>query len=179
MKQVPFFSFFLTKLDQVRQLWIVRPEDFDAEAMLAASRKGRLCVDITNDKAAIEWLLKKRKCEALAYVSAIEEYVAPEWEPYIKALWTTLLNDPLFTPQLLLQKGKHQGQLNKYLLTNIVSRMKEQGIYRCGNFIELHKKMEGVDKKNSIYKCAGEYSLEWEQRQRLHELMKSFGKSLK
>ena len=98
--------------------------------------------------------------------------MAPEWQPYIQALWTTLLDDPLFTPQLVLQKGKHQGMLNRYLVTNIVDCLRAMKIYQCESLLELHKKMEGVDKKNSIYKNAGMYCLCWEQKKRFYELVK-------
>lgn len=162
----------------MKQFRKVQPEDFDVEALLAAARVGRLYVDITDNNEALEQQLKQRQREAFDYVSAIKEYVAPEWEPYIKTLWNILLDDPLFSPQLVLQKGKHQGHLNRYFVTNIVSRMKELGIYQCDIFVELHKKMEGVDTKNSIYKCSGAYSLEWDQKQRLLELVNSFHKSL-
>ena len=105
-------------------------------------------------------------------MSTLEGYVAPEWQPYIQALWTTLLDDPLFTPQLVLQKGKHQGMLNRYLVTNIVDCLRAMKIYQCESLLELHKKMEGVDKKNSIYKNAGMYCLCWEQKKRFYELVK-------
>ncbi len=167
------------KLDKVTHLWRVRPEDFDAEKLLAAAREGRLYVDMTDEETAVEQLLKQRKLEALDYVNSIDEYVVPEWQPHIKMLWTTLLDDPLFTPLLVLQKGKHQGLLNRYLVTNIVFHLQVLNVYQCNSLIELHKKLEGVNEKNSIYKSAGLYSLSSTQRQRLRQLKESLFASLK
>ena len=57
------------------------------------------------------------------------------------------------------------------------STINEIKIYQCESLLELHKKMEGVDKKNSIYKNAGMYCLCWEQKQRFYELVKEFQES--
>ena len=167
------------KLDKVRQLLKVRPEDFDVETLMAAAREGRLYIDETDNETALSQLLLQRQHEALDYVSAIEEFVVPEWLPNIKVLWTKLLDDPLFTPNLVLQKGKHQGMLNKYLVTNIVFHLQVLNVYQCNSLIELHKKLEGVSEKNSIYKNARMYSLSTTQRQRLRELKGTFFASLK
>ncbi len=161
----------------MKQLRKVRPEDFDAEMLMAAAREGRLYLDMTHDEATLEQLLARCQREALDYVSAIEDYVAPDWQPNIKELWTALLRDAFFAPQLVLQKGRSQGQLNKYLVTNIVDCMRGIKVYQCETLLELHKKMEGVGKKNSIYKSAGMYCLNWEQKQRFHELVKSIQES--
>lgn len=161
----------------MRKLWRVRPEDFDVETMIAATREGKLYIDETDNETAFARLLSQCQHEALAYVSVIEEFAAPEWRPYIKELWTTLLNDALFTPRLMIQKGRNQGQLNKYLLTNIVDCLRAMKIYQCETLLELHKKLEGVDKKNSIYKNAGMYCLCWEQKQRFYELVRSVQES--
>ncbi len=176
VKRRQFWNFFLTTLCQMRQLLKVHPEDFDVKTLLAAAREGRLYIEETDIEAARRRQLEHCQSEAMNYVSSIDEYVAPEWKPYIKELWTTILNDALFTPQLMLQKGRNQGQLNKYLITIIVDCLRAMRIYQCENLLELHKKMEGVDKKNSIYKSAGMYSLCWEQKQRFHDLVKSFKK---
>ena len=167
------------KPDKVTHLWRVHPEDFDAEKLLAAAREGRLYVDMTDEETAVEQLLKQRKREALDYVNSIDKYVVPEWQPHIKMLWTMLLDDPLFTPLLVLQKGKHQGLLNRYLVTNIVFHLQVLNVYQCNSLIELHKKLEGVNEKNSIYKSAGLYSLSSTQRQRLRQLKESLFASLK
>lgn len=159
----------------------VHPEDYDVEQLLAAAREGRLYIKIneTDIEAARRRQLEHCQSEALNYVKAIDEYVAPEWQPYIKALWTTLLDDPLFTPQLVLQKGKQQGLLNRYLVTNIVFHLQVLSVYQCNSLIELHKKLEGVNEKNSIYKNARTYSLSPTQRQRLRELKETLFASLK
>lgn len=154
----------------MRNLFKVHPDDFDVKTLMTAAREGRLYIDETDNEKAHARQLLRRQHEVLAYVSAIEEFVVPEWLPHIKTLWTTLIDDPLFTPHLVLQKGKHQGMLNKYLVTNIVFHLQVLGVYQCNSLLELHKKLEGVDEKNSVYKNARLYSLSTFQRQRLREL---------
>jgi len=163
----------------MRNLWRVRPEDFDAEKLMAAAQEGRLYIDETDNATALAQQLMQCQREALVYVGTIEEFVVPEWMPHIKTLWTTLLVDPLFTPHLVLQKGKHQGMLNKYLVTSIVFHLQVLGVYRCSNLLELHKMLEGVNEKNSIYKNARSYSLSTTQKQRLRELKETLFASLK
>ena len=67
-----------------------------------------------------------------------------------------------------------QGQLNRYVVTNIVFHMRALDIYQCDSLLELHKRLEGVKEKNSIYKSAGTYSLKMTQRKKIRELKNSF-----
>lgn len=138
----------------MRKLLKVHPEDFDVKTLLAAAREGRLYIEETDIEAARRRQLEHCQCEAMNYVSCIDEYVAPEWKPYIKELWTSILNDALFTPQLMLQKGRNQGQLNKYLITIIVDCLRAMRIYQCENLLELHKKDGGCGQKEQyLQKC--------------------------
>ena len=163
----------------MRKFLKVHPEGFNVETLMAAAREGRLYIDETDNETTLGQQLLQRQREALDYVSAIEEFVVPEWQPHIKSLWTMLLDDPLFTPLLVLQKGKHQGLLNRYFVTNIVFHLQVLNVYQCNSLIELHKKLEGVNEKNSIYKSARLYSLSSTQRQRLRQLKESLFASLK
>ncbi len=132
---------------------------------MAAAQEGRLYLEETG-KVEID-NIDEAVC---AYVSAIDDYVAPEWQPYIKDVWHAITTDDVFAPVLLMRKGRMQGLLNRYLVTNIVFHLRALDIYQCDSLLELHKKMEGVTQKNGIYKAASSYCLSREQRQRLREL---------
>ena len=137
---------------------------------MAASREGRLYLIENTDDESKEELLARCQQEALTYVSAINDYVIEGLRPYIKDVWQSILTDDAFAPMLVMRKGRMQGHLNRYIITNIVFHLKALDIYQCDNLLELHKMLEGVNSKNSIYKSAGMYSLNRVQRQRLREM---------
>jgi hypothetical protein len=139
-----------------------------AEEVLALWQEGRLYLqeDRTPETANIEE-------EVRAYVSAIHSYVAPEWQPCMADLWQAIIADRLFAPMLVMRKGRMQGHLNRYIVTNIVFHLKALDIYQCDSLLELHKRLERVDKKNSVYKSAGMYCLNRAQRQRIREIANS------
>lgn len=163
----------------MRNLKKVHPEDFDAEALLAAAREGRLYVESKLDEATTDRLLAQCRQEALDYVSAIDTFAAPEWLPHIKEMWQTILNDEAFASSLMMQKGRNRGRLNKYVVTNIVLHLQVLGVYSGDNLFLLHKELEHVNQKNSIYKSMGKYSLTAKQRRKIRELKESFSTSLK
>lgn len=121
----------------------------------------------------VEQQLNRCRQEALSYVSAINGFVAEEWQPYIRRLWQTIVSDGVFTEQLVIRKGSRQGQLNRYFIANIVFHLKALDIYLCDSLLELHKTLEGVEQKNSIYKSAAVYGLSRQQRVRLREISKN------
>jgi hypothetical protein len=142
-----------------------------AEEVLALWQEGRLYVEEEKEAVSAEEIEE----EVRAYVCAIDEYVAPEWLPRIRDLWQSVITDAAFAPLLVMRKGRMQGHLNRYIITNIVFHMKALDIYQCESLLELHKKLERVSKKNSIYKSAGMYCLNRVQRQRIRELKTFFG----
>lgn len=153
----------------------VRPEDYTAEALMAAAQEGVLYIVKSDDEAALDRL----RSEALDYVSAIDEFAAPEWQPHIKEVWQAILNDEAFASCLMMKKGQNKGRLNRYVVTNIVLHLQVLGVYSGDNLFVLHKEMEHVDQKNSIYKSIGKYSLTEKQRRRIRELKDSFSTSRK
>lgn len=163
----------------MRSLKKVHPEDFDAEALMAAAREGRLYVELKLDEATTDQLLAQCRQEALDYVSAIDAFAAPEWQPHIKALWQTILNDEVFASSLMMQKGRNRGQLNKCVVTNMVLHLQVLGVYGGDNLFLLHKELEHVNQKNSIYKSMGKYRLIERQRRKIRELKDSFSTSRK
>ena len=154
------------------------PEDYEivpekgmtAEEVLTLWHAGELFRKAV--KPSDDELLARCQQEALSYVSAIDEYAAPEWRPTIQMLWEAVVSDVLFAPSLITQKGRNKGHLNKYFVTNIVFHMKALDIYQCDSLLDLHKQLEGVQKKNGIYKAAVVYGLKREQRMKIRELSK-------
>ena len=137
-----------------------------AQEVLALWQEGRLYAEEAAKAVGAEELEE----EVRVYVGAIADLVAPEWQPYIEDMWLAIMADRLFAPLLMMRKGRMQGHLNRYIVTNIVFHLKALDIYQCDSLLELHKRLEGVDKKNSIYKSAGMYCLNRAQRQRIREL---------
>lgn len=140
------------------------------EVLLALWQEGKLYRMVETEEISEEEQLERCRHEALAYVSRIDDNSAAEWRGKIRLLWERIFNDEAFSECLVIQKGRNEGKLNRYIVTNIVFHLQALDVYLCDNLLELHKKLEGVGEKNSIYKGAGEYKLNSVQRQRLREL---------
>lgn len=141
------------------------------EELLALWREGKLYQAVGPTEE--ELLLRCRK-EALRYVAAVNEFVAPEWLPYIDDVWQAIVNDEAFTDGFVMKK-KHQ--LNRYFLTGLVFNMQARGAYfsiEKVSQLRLHLKLEGVCKKNSIYKNIVNYPLNTAQRKRLSKIFENF-----
>lgn len=141
-----------------------------AKEVLDLWQRGKLYCEEKVERVADEELLLSCQQEALAYVAAIERNTSVEWQGLIKVLWERIVNDETFRGCLVIHKGRNTGKLNRYVVTNIVFHLQALDVYLCSNLLELHKKLEGVSEKNSIYKGAGEYKLNSMQRRRLREL---------
>lgn len=111
--------------------------------------------------------------EALAYVAAIDEYVTEMWRPQLRQLWQAVLSNAVFTNTLEMKKGRQRGRLNRYVMTAIVFYLQSLDIYQDVSQIELHRKLENVIDRNSIYKGACKYKLSMEQKRCLRK-MKDF-----
>ena len=144
-----------------------------AEEILALWQEGRLYTKAEDTEVSAEDLLLRCQQEALVYVQGINDFVTDKWRPRIEKVWTAIISDNTFTPMLVMQKGRMQGHLNRYTITNIVAHMMALKIYQGDNLLVLHKKLEGTSKKNSIYKGAGAYCLCRSQRQKLNELIQN------
>ena len=141
-----------------------------AEEVLHLWQQGALYVAVAEPIETEDEQLNRCRQEALAYVQCLEPYVTAAWQPFIHPLWQAIISDELLTPSLVHRKGRHQGHLNKYYLTNIVFHLKALDIYQCDSLLELHKTLEGVAEKNSIYKSAVIYGLSFQQRFRIREI---------
>ena len=145
-----------------------------AEELIVLWKKGKLYQEVNTIEIPDEELLARCQQEALRYVESINEFATPEWLLYIKNVWKIIIFDDEFTGGLMIRKGRMQGQLNRYFVTNIAFHMKALDIYQSNSLLELHKKLEGVKEKNGIYKAARMYCLNRAQRQRIREIKESF-----
>ena len=141
-----------------------------AEEVLHLWQQGMLYVAVAEPIETEDEQLNRCRQEALAYVQCLEPYVNATWLPFIHPLWQAIISDESFAHQLVIQKGSRQGQLNRYFITNIVFHLKALDIYQCDSLLELHKTLEGVAEKNSIYKSAVIYGLSFQQRFRIREI---------
>lgn len=141
-----------------------------SEELLALWKEGKLYQAVE----PMEELMERCRKEALRYVAALNEFVAPEWLPYINDVWQTIVSADEFSDVLIIHKGRMRGHVNRYVVTSIVSHLKEMNLYQCDSLLVLHKKLEGVETKNSIYKGAVVYGLKPEQRRKIRELKKFF-----
>lgn len=145
-----------------------------AEEVLALWQEGRLFYEREDQEETEEVALERCQREALSYVDAIHAFVSPGWLPHIDQLWHAILGDEQFSCMLLMRKGRMRGRMNRYVVTNIVFHLKALDIYQCDSQLVLHRTLEGICGKNSIYKSARAYALSRAQRQKIRELKISF-----
>lgn len=129
------------------------------------------------------WLFIKRpqikdshmyKREVLDYVGRIKDCASDEWKDKVDVLWQKIVDEPRFQEKLKMQKGEKVGHLNRYMVTALVSLMREWKVYREEEtMLSLHKKMENITEKNSVYKGYVNYGLDTGERKAIKELIKA------
>ena len=150
-----------------------------AEELLALWRQGKLYQEVNEEEISQEELLARCKQEALRYVAAIDEFVTPQWRPFVSEVWERVLCDKMFSAELVM---RNKRKLNRYFLTSLVFNLQARGFYYPAEKVSqlrLHLKLEGTNKKNSIYKNIVNYPVRQEQRRRLSALMQDFFPCLK
>lgn len=105
----------------------VRPEDFDVEALYAASREGRLFLlekSGSVDKDGV-------RDEVRVYVERIRVYVTKEYQATIDALWKAILDSDDFISILLPnRRARICKTFNKYSVMRIIGVLRELGVYK-------------------------------------------------
>lgn len=145
----------------------LRPKDFDAALLEKLTKQGRVYIDIPQVKNDDVW-----KHEVLNYVRAISDYATEVWKERIDWLWKTIVDEAHLREVLIMKRGLQTGHMNRYVVTNIVYRMRSGGVYRSDvPMLTLHLRMEGTDKKNKYYTSCGNYTLEREMIRQLRELL--------
>ena len=128
-----------------------------------AAREGRLFMRarIINEEEES----REREATIIAYVSAIDKYVMPEYQSRIKRIWRELINHPAFCNDLVIKKGRQQGTFNRYMVTVIVCWMREMKIYSSDiSAQDLHLIMEHCTRRNRYYTGMQNYTLTKKQR---------------
>lgn len=150
----------------------VRPEDItDVRTLRRLAREGRLYLDVspqtTNPtEEAVE--------RALEYVGQIDQYAHPHVVPYISILWRKILTDPILNDKLIIQKGRHEGELNRYRLMYLVTYLLEADIYHGVSALRLHHVLEHTTRKDSIYYGQMKYAMEMSQLRHLRGIIAEF-----
>lgn len=105
----------------------VRPEDFDVEALYAASREGRLFLFEKNDSEDRDGV----RGEVRVYIERIRVYVTKEYQATIDALWKAILDSDDFMSILLPNsRARICKTFNKYSVMRIIGVLRELGVYK-------------------------------------------------
>lgn len=150
-----------------------------AEEVLARWQRGELYQVEKKEVLSDDELLARCQQEALAYVAAIDEFATAEWQPHLHRLWEVIVADEFFAAEMVMKQNR---RLNKYFVTSLVCNLQVRGVYystESVSLLKLHLTLEGITKKNSIYKNMVNYPVNVEQRKRLSTLMEDFLASLK
>ena len=131
-----------------RNLKQVRPEDFDAKALMVAAREGRLYVDEGWKEVSREDV----KHEVRAYVGQIRKFVTEAFRSSIDDLWGQILSTEEFMVLLMpSSKAKKCQEFNKYNVMRIIGVLRENGVYEQYNDIQYDALLE-PDVKDSPYR---------------------------
>lgn len=140
-----------------------------AEELLVLWQEGELYR--REEPIPYEELLARCQQEAIVYVSSIDEFVAPAWRPYIKDVWKAIVCDVRIASFLLMSQKR---EMNRYFVTALVYNLQVLGIYdpvEEVSMLKLHQKLEGIGKRNSIFKNWGSYALTNAQRRILNDII--------
>ena len=138
-----------------QQLTEVRPEDFDADALLRAAREGRLFVAPARERQPLT--------EVLDYVERIREYA------------TTLSHEQLAPLFYFTRYTSQRGQINWYRVTAVVCLLREQGVYRNDvTALKLHLRLEGTSRRTNRYTGMARYQLDRPELLAVRRIVKSF-----
>lgn len=148
------------------------PEEIcDVRLLRRLAREGRLYLDESPATIDVQAEAVER---ALEYVGQINQYAHPCAIPHISELWNEILTDPQLNDKLIIQKGRHEGELNRYRLMYLVTFLLEAGIYHRTTALRLHHVLEHTTKKDNIYKGQMKYAMEFKQMRHLSRVVSEF-----
>lgn len=144
-------------------------QEFDIEFLRRMFEEKRLCIIPPQIQDSHMY-----KREVLDYVGRIKDCASDEWKDKVDVLWQKIVDEPRLQEKLKMQKGEKVGHLNRYMVTALVSLMREWKVYREEEtMLSLHKKMENITEKNSVYKGYVNYGLDTGERKAIKELIKA------
>ena len=140
------------KLNKVKDLKQVRPEDFNVELLIAAAREGRLYVD-EGKKIVSKEEIKK---EVRAYVARIRVFVTPKFRSSIDELWEQILACDDFIEFLTPgSKSRKCREFNKYNVMRIIGVLREKDVYERYSDRKYASLLELTDKDCSYRSYLG------------------------
>ena len=146
-----FPALFPHKLNSVKQLRKVRPEDFDALALLAAAQEGRLYIEEVKEDCKDN--IEK---EVRAYVNQIRTFATSEFRPYIDDIWGQIFACEEFIDYLAPSpKARKFRKFNKYNVMRIIGVLREAGVYEQYNDLYFVQLLEHTDQDNSYRSYLG------------------------
>lgn len=126
----------------------IRPEDFDVEALKAASREGRLFIDESKKLVNKEEVIVKVR----AYVERIKVFVTPKFSSFIDELWEDIFScDELMDTLMPKPKARKFRDFDKYSVMRIVGVLREKGVYEQYSDPQFDAMLEEKG-KDSIYR---------------------------
>ena len=127
----------------MKKLRQVRPEDFDAELLLAAAREGRLYVDESRKTVSKEEMIDKVR----EYIERIREFATPGFRSSVDELWEDILACDEFVAILTpSNKARMFRDFNKYNVMRIIGILREKGVYEYYNDLQFNARLEKTDK---------------------------------
>lgn len=110
----------------MRKFKLVRPEDFDVEALMAAAREGRLYIDECKNEVSKEQVIIKVR----AYVQRIRVLSTPKCCSFVDELWEEIFRcDVLMEIMMPKPKARKCKDFDKYGVMRIVGMLREKGVY--------------------------------------------------
>ena len=135
----------------MKQLRKVRPEDFDALALLAAAQEGRLYIEEVKEDCKDN--IEK---EVRAYVNQIRTFATSEFRPYIDDIWGQIFACEEFIDYLAPSpKARKFRKFNKYNVMRIIGVLREAGVYEQYNDLYFVQLLEHTDQDNSYRSYLG------------------------
>ena len=126
----------------------VRPEDFDVEKLLAASREGRLYVDVKKNTVNKEQIIK----EVRTYIERINAFATNKYCSSVDKLWEQILAMDNISDYLMPgTKARKFRAFNKYNVMRIIGVLREKGVYEQYSDRDFDSLLE-PDEKDSPYR---------------------------
>lgn len=151
----PILELLPHKLNKMKNFKKVRPEDFNVKQLEKWCSEGKLFVYLEPENNTHMY-----RREVLDYVERIKDFTTERWKEYVDNLWSAIVEEPCFQDCLMMKNGLQAGHMNKYLVTNLVCRLQNAGVYRQDvSMVSLHLRLERIEIKNKYYKSSGNYDI--------------------
>ena len=130
----------------------VRPEDFNAEALMAAAQEGRLYVEEATPVVNREQVIESVRL----YVGSIACFVTPKYSSKIKEIWDKILSiEDVVNALMPTSKAKLCKDFNKYYAVQIIGILREHGIYKHYSQRIFDKQLENTDRESPFRRYLG------------------------